>query len=193
MGRSMVVLHPDVLYGAAEMRAGRFPLWNPHVFGGVPFFANPQTALLFPLTALAYVLPPAVALTLMSVLKLSVAGAGMYWFLRRLDVGRFPALVGALAVVFNALLVTWLAWSNTGPLILLPVLFGLTDVLPDRAGARPVGSLPLAVALAVFAGYPQRVVYGLPVLALWTLYRSRDAARPAGFLGRWVAGVALGL
>lgn len=187
------LFHPAVLYGAAAIRAGRFPLWNPHVFGGVPFFANPQTALLFPLTALAYVLPPALALTLMSVLKLSVAGAGMYWFLRRLDVGRFPALVGALAFEFNALLVTWLEWSNTGPVILLPVLFGLTEVLRERAGARPVAVLALAVALAVFAGYPQRVVYGLPVLAVWALYRSRDAARPAGFLGRWVAGVTLGL
>ena len=187
------LFHPSVLYGAGEIRAGRFPLWNPHVFGGVPFFANPQTALLFPLTALAYVLPPALALTLMSVLKLSVAGVGMYWFLRRLDVARLPALVGALAFEFNALLVTWLQWSNTGPVVLLPVLFGATELLRARGGARPVAVLALGVALAVFAGYPQRVVYGLPVLAIWAVYRCRGAARPVVFLARWGAGVALGL
>lgn len=187
------LFHPSVIYGAEEIRAGRFPLWNPHVFGGVPFFANPQTALLFPLTALAWVLPPALALTLMSVLKLSVAGVGMYWFLRRLDVAALPALVGAVAFEFNALLVTWLQWSNTGPVILLPVLFGLTELLRARAGARPVGGLALAVALAVFSGYPQRVVYGLLVLAIWAVYRCRGAARPGAFLARWVAGVTLGL
>jgi len=120
------LFHPSILYGAEEIRAGRFPLWNPHVFGGAPFFANPQTALLFPLTALAYVLPPALALTLMSVLKLSVAGVGMYWFLRRLDVASLAALVGAVAFEFNALLVTWLQWSNTSPVVLLPLLFGVT-------------------------------------------------------------------
>ena len=187
------LFHPAVLYGAEEIRAGRFPLWNPHVFGGAPFFANPQTALLFPLTALAYILPPALALTLMSVLKLSAAGAGMYWFLRRLEVGRPPALVGALAFEFNALLVTWLQWSNTSPVVLLPLLFGVTELLRARPGVRPVGALALTVALAVLAGYPQRVVYGFPVLAIWALYRCRSAARPGPFLGCWAAGVALGL
>jgi membrane protein YfhO len=187
------LFHPSVLYGAEAIRAGRFPLWNPHVFGGVPFFANPQTALLFPLTALAYILPPALALTLMSVLKLSVAGAGMYWFLRLLDVGRGPALLGALAFQFNALVVTWLQWSNTGPVVLLPVLFALTELVRARAAVRPVAGLALAVALAVFAGYPQRVVYALPLLALWAVYRDWGFVRPVGFLARWVAGVALGL
>ncbi len=187
------LFHPSILYGAEEIRAGRFPLWNPHVFGGAPFFANPQTALLFPLTALAYVLPPALALTLMSVLKLSVAGVGMYWFLRRLDVASLAALVGAVAFEFNALLVTWLQWSNTSPVVLLPLLFGVTELLRARPGVRPVGALALTVALAVLAGYPQRVVYGFPVLAIWALYRCRSAARPGLFLGCWAAGVALGL
>ena len=187
------LFHPAVLYGAEEIRAGRFPLWNPHVFGWAPFFANPQTALLFPLTALAYILPPALALTLMSVLKLSAAGVGMYWFLRRLDVARRAALVGAVAFEFNALLVTWLQWSNTSPVVLLPLLFGVTELLRARPGVRPVGALALTVGLAVFAGYPQRVVYGLPVLAIWALYRCRSAAQPLGFLACWVAGAALGL
>ncbi len=187
------LFHPSVAYGAEEIRAGRFPLWNPYVFGGVPFFANPQTALLFPLTALAYVLPLAQALTLMSVLKLSVAGVGMYWFLRRLDVARLPALVGALAFQFDGLLVTWLQWSNTGPVVLLPVLFGMTELLRARGGARPIAGLALTVAVAVFAGYPQRVVDGLLVLAIWAVCRCRGVGAPVAFLSSWVAGVTLGL
>lgn len=193
LGDITFLFHPSVIYGAEEIRAGRFPLWNPHVFGGVPFFANPQTALLFPLTALAYVLPEALALTLMSVLKLSVAGVGMYWFLRRMSVERLPALLAAETFAFNALLITWLQWTNSSPVALLPVLFAMTEVVRDRGGPRPVAGLALTVAVSIFAGYPQRVVYGLAVLAVWAVYRAWSAPRPAGFLARWVAGVALGL
>lgn len=67
-------LHPALIYAAREIREGRFPLWNPHAFAGAPFFANPQTALLFPLNALAYLLPVPAALTLISILKLSATG-----------------------------------------------------------------------------------------------------------------------
>jgi len=186
------LFQPSVVHAAEEIRAGHFPLWNPFVFGGVPFFANPQTAVLFPLTALAYVLPVPLALGLMAVLKLSVAGVGMYWFLRRLAVSPGPAGLGALSFMLNALLITWLQWSNTGTVILLPVLFGVTEVLRERGGARPVAWLALVVALSVFAGYPQRVAYGLLALGVWALYRARGAPRPLGFLAGWAGGVALG-
>ena len=33
----------------AELRAGGLPLWNPYLFLGVPFLANPQAAVLYPL------------------------------------------------------------------------------------------------------------------------------------------------
>src|SRR5438876_1827 len=52
-----LLFHPAAIHAADEIRSGHFPLWNPHTFGGAPFFANPQTAVLFPLTALLYVLP----------------------------------------------------------------------------------------------------------------------------------------
>ena len=45
--------HPALLWGGSQIRSGRLPLWVPHAYAGAPFFANPQTALLFPLTWLA--------------------------------------------------------------------------------------------------------------------------------------------
>ena len=36
-------------YAAAAFREGRFPLWNPYIFLGAPFLANPQAAVLYPL------------------------------------------------------------------------------------------------------------------------------------------------
>lgn len=36
-------------YAAASLRAGRIPLWNPYIFMGAPFLANPQAGALYPL------------------------------------------------------------------------------------------------------------------------------------------------
>ena len=35
-------------YGFGEIRAGRFPLWNPYEFLGMPFIASFQSALFYP-------------------------------------------------------------------------------------------------------------------------------------------------
>ena len=51
------LFHPWLIYAAEEIGHGRIPLWNPHVFAGSPFFANPQSALLFPLTWIALSCP----------------------------------------------------------------------------------------------------------------------------------------
>jgi len=59
-----VYFYPLRSYAADAIRAGRFPLWNPDIFLGAPFFANPQTAMLYPGTALFYLLPVPYAFSL---------------------------------------------------------------------------------------------------------------------------------
>jgi len=50
---------PFKAYAAEVLRAGRLPLWNPYLFMGVPFLANIQTAVLYPLNLpLIWLSPP---------------------------------------------------------------------------------------------------------------------------------------
>ena len=46
--------YPYKAYAAEVVRQGRLPLWNPYLFMGVPFLANAQTALFYPLNFLLY-------------------------------------------------------------------------------------------------------------------------------------------
>ena len=32
-----------------SIRSGRFPLWNQHIFAGMPFFADPQSRVIYPI------------------------------------------------------------------------------------------------------------------------------------------------
>src|SRR5262249_25627802 len=157
-------------------RHGHFPLWNPHAFGGAPFFANPQTALLFPLTTLAYVLPPTTAIGLIAILKLATAGLGMYWFLRLLSLSPLPAAGGALTYMLSAMLTVWLLWSLASAMIMLPLLFATTERLRRRGDARSLAWLAVAVALMLLAGYPQTAFHSMLAVTLYALVRARGAA-----------------
>jgi len=187
------VFHPWTLYAAGEIRAGRWPLWNPYAYTGAPFFSNPQTALLFPLTALTWVLPASLALTAPSVLKLVAIGLSMYWMLRVLAVAPLAAFVGAAGLMLSSTTIGWLPWTLASTLAFLPLLFGAIERLAQDPTRRRVAVLALVVGLDALAGYPQATFHALLAAAAWTLARAPWRAGAAGFLTRVAAGVALGV
>jgi hypothetical protein len=188
-----LMFHPWTLYAADRIWRADFPLWNPHSFGGAPFFANPQTALLFPLTAPAYVLPGATALGLIAVLKLVVAGVGMYWFLRLLSPGPLAAFGGALTYMLGAMLTVWLMWPLASVMSMVPVLFGATELVRRRGDSRSVAALAVATALTLLAGYPQTAFHAGLAATLYAAARARTAMAGARtFIGRFLLGGALG-
>jgi hypothetical protein len=186
------VFHPWTLYAAREVRAGRFPFWNPYAYAGVPFFSNPQTALLSPLTVLTWVLPSTLALTLPSLVKLVAAGLAMYWFLRVLALAPAAAFIGAAGFMLSSTMIGWLSWTYTATVPFLPLIFGLIERLAQRPTRRGVALLALAVGLDALAGYPQATFHTLLAAAAWTLARAPWRAGAAGFLARVAVGVALG-
>jgi hypothetical protein len=185
------LFQPWLIYAAEEIGQGRIPLWNPHVFAGSPFFANPQSALLFPLTWIALLLPTAPALALIAISKVAATGVAMYAFLRVRALHPLAALMGATSFMWSGLLVAWLQWSYASTLMFFPLLFAAVEHLRTRDGGRPIALLALVVALDVFAGYPQGLLLGLVSASAWALYRARGAG--ARFLVRYVAAVVLGL
>jgi hypothetical protein len=184
--------HPALVWSGSEIRQGRFPLWVPHAYTGAPFFANPQTALLFPLTWLAWLLPPAPALTLITTLKLLGAGLAMFWFLRAvLGLAVPAALIGALGFEFSTTLVGWVGWAFGSTIMFTPLLFGAVERLRQAGRWRWIVALAVIVALDLLAGYPQSAFHALLATAAWALARARGTDR--WFLARCATGVVLGV
>src|SRR5262249_57614313 len=97
-----VFFYPLRQYGADALRAARFPLWSPEVFLGTPFFANAQTALLYPLNAVYLLLSVPAAYTVSLWLHTWLAAAFTYLLGRAaLGMGVAAALVSALAFGFG--------------------------------------------------------------------------------------------
>ncbi|MGH2368154.1 MAG: hypothetical protein ACRDI2_08140, partial [Chloroflexota bacterium] len=139
------------------LRAGELPLWNGQLVAGTPHLADPQAAVLYPLTTLPLlVLPPEVVARLSIPLHFFLAGAFTYGYARRLDQSRPAALAAGLAYAlaphFAPLEVaTYLqqsaAWT---PAILWALQAGFETRHPSRFAIAG-----LLWALQLLRGYPQ--------------------------------------
>jgi hypothetical protein len=182
---------PWQIYTASQIRAGHFPLWNPHAFGGAPFLGNPQSAILFPYSALAYVMPVSKAQALEAVLKIATAGLAMYWMLRVLDLRSIAALAGAIAFMFNGFLIVWLGWPVTNVAIWLPFLIGLTERLRQSLRWQYAGYLALVIGIVLLGGHPETSFHVLFVCGCYAVYRLRGRS-PVRYLMQFAMAAVLG-
>jgi hypothetical protein len=162
---ALTYFYPYRAYAADAIRSGRIPLWNPYLFLGVPFLANPQTGVFYPPNLLLTWLMPATAVGLARapalvawslVLHTALAACGAYLYARCiLRLSPVPALLGASAFAFGGFLsgqaehVNQLNVSAWFPLLLL--------LWEARHRARWPALLGLggAIGMGLLAGHTQ--------------------------------------
>lgn len=189
------------LFGAEHFRAhGEIPLWNPYLFGGMPFVAAMHGDIFYPTAWLRWVLPVDTAMNLGFAAHLVLAGATMYALLRALGAGWAAALTGGLAWELSGIVASLVNPGHDGKLFVsavTPLLFlAILRLVRDRRPSA-VGLLGLTVGLSLH-GHPQMSYYLLVAGLVWgvaLVFASpvrppRDRLVPviAGALG----GVALG-
>src|SRR5205085_8646603 len=70
-------------FAAASLRAGHgFPLWNPYLFGGMPYVAAMHGDIFYPTFLLRMLMPTDIAMTWSFAIHLFLAGFFTYRFLR---------------------------------------------------------------------------------------------------------------
>ena len=167
---------PYWAYRMAELRAGQMPLWNPYLFLGVPFLANPQAAVLYPLHWPLSWLRPEQALIWSALLHVWLAAGFTYTFARRsLRLSRLAAWLAGLifglggftlARVENINQLNALAW--------LPALLWLYDETARAASGRSRirwgAALAAAIALQLLAGHTQTTFVNMVGLGLWAVW-----------------------
>ncbi|GMU20981.1 MAG: hypothetical protein AMXMBFR13_10770 [Phycisphaerae bacterium] len=184
-------------YIGERIRAGEWPLWNPLVSMGTSVAADPQAGLWYPPTWLFGLLPPLLAYPVTLVLHFTLAGAGMYRFLRSLRHDWRAAFLGAVAFEFCGYLVAhrahltihhaaaWLPW-----MLLAWQRFADTGRLGFAAlGAGALG-LQLLVQHAQISIISAAIVTGYAALVLWPQRRTLAWVFPVGMAcGALVAGI----
>jgi hypothetical protein len=173
-------------FEARELSAGRLPLWNPYTYAGAPFWADIQSAVLYPPSLLTLLVSglwgfSLFALEVEAILHFWMAGAFTYLFARRLTHHRGAAFLAATTFAFGGYLTGYpsqqLAVLETD--VWLPLLLFLIDrALVERSGGQPrlrvhlpdVMAAGLAWGLALLAGHPQSALFVLYTAALYAFF-----------------------
>lgn len=157
------------------------PWWNPYEGTGMPLAGETQSAALFPPTLLTYFSNGQLYEHLLFEL---VAGICTYRLLRRVGVIRAAALAGGIAYALNGTF-AWFSFAAVNTLPFLPMLLlGLEHAYAATVERRRGGwrLAALAVALSIYAGFPE-VAFANGLVAIpWLLWRcsclrGRDVGR----------------
>jgi hypothetical protein len=154
--------YPYWTYAFESLRAGRIPLWNPNLFTGAPFLANPQAAVFYLPNWLLWPISPERALGFALVLHVALAAVGTLVFSRvSFKTGWPGASTAGAAFAFGGYFAAQAGHINqVSTVAWLPWLLLALDraVCGDRRG---LWAAPIITALMLLAGHPQALYMSL--------------------------------
>ncbi|SYZ73965.1 putative membrane protein [Candidatus Zixiibacteriota bacterium] len=182
---------------------GSIPLWNPYIFGGMPFIDAFHGDIFYPLSILKFTGNFFRMLGMNLVIHIFLSGIFMYLTARQFKLSRVASTVSGFAYMFSGLLVSLVAPGHDGKIFVI-TLFPLTMLFLERAfEKKPIlnfALLGLVIGVIILSPHAQLSYYALWAIALYGLFKliflyrqSRSlvaTAKPAGYL---VAAVIIGL
>ena len=175
-------------------RLGHVPLWEPELFGGMPFIGASHGDIFYPTSFLRLILPVTTVVDLNFVVHFILAGLFTYLLLRKFKVSWTGAVAGGLGYELTGLLASYPSPGHDGQLFAaaaLPLaLLALVLALRERRW-EGYGVLAISVALALL-GHFQMAYYLLIAAGLFALYLTFDPDTP-GTRGERLGRLALAL
>lgn len=161
-------------FAAASLKAGHgFPLWNPYLFGGLPYVAAMHGDIFYPTFLLRMIMPTDLAMTWSFMIHIFLAGLFTYLFLRAWGVRYVASITGGVAYLMCGPIAAYVSPGHDGKLYvsaLLPLTLFLL-IRGIRDGTTWVwGVLAIVIGLAVLSPHPQLLQYMLLTSGAFALY-----------------------
>ncbi|HEY9681750.1 MAG TPA: hypothetical protein V6C86_09225 [Oculatellaceae cyanobacterium] len=158
-GDITVFFEPLCKFLQEEIHAGRFPLWNPLSYCGMPQIAITSPSLLYGPNWLFVLLPFSPALALIMIAHQALSGVGGFLLLKRLSVRDVSAIAGGATIALNGYMFTaatnfTLVESAAWCPVALWALLSCKQAQPGRFFAATL-KLALSVAMLLLAGRPE--------------------------------------
>jgi len=182
LGKFLVSPHSDQYiagyafreFAASTLRTtGQFPLWNPYLFGGMPYIAAMHGDIFYPTFLLRMVMPTDVAMTWGFIIHIFLAGLFTFGFLRAIGYSFYGSLIGGLAYMMSGQIASYVSPGHDGKLF-VSALFPLALWILYRGirGGKTWtwGAFALIIGLCVLSPHPQLLQYTLLACGAYALF-----------------------
>ncbi len=153
--------------------AGVLPRWVPHVYGGLPLFANPGSTY-HPVRFLAdAVFPVSRIWPTFFVVHFALAGLGTYLLARELGARRWVAFLGGLMFQFTGITMSWVLAGHEGRIIvatLTPLIFYFFHRGIRTGRFAPFAGAAAAIGSALLTFQIQSAYYMLLGALVWSVF-----------------------
>ena len=142
----------------------RVPLWNPYIFGGLPFVDAMHGDIFFPLAAIQFILPLHKSLGYKLMLTLPMAGMFTYLYLRKMNMTKWAGLFGATAYMLSGFLVSLVYAGHDGRMYitsLFPLLLYTMEIGFQKGRLIWWWPFSLAFGIMVLANHPQFAYFAM--------------------------------
>jgi hypothetical protein len=149
-------------FGFGQIKHGNFPLWNPYIFGGTPYFAGFQSALLYPANWLHLILSLTTAINWIIALQVFCAGYFTYLWCRGRGTSLGGGILAGIMFMFSGQYFLHIFAGHLPHLCVMawaPLLFLAIDKLNDTGAWQWCLLGMIAVAMQILGGHPQYLFY----------------------------------
>ncbi|NQU16848.1 MAG: YfhO family protein [Candidatus Saganbacteria bacterium] len=189
--------YPYRLFLANAVKAGSFPLWNPYIFAGYPFFATLQAGVLYPINILLYFFPFDWVFNFVIIIHYPLAFISSYLLCRDLRISRYGAMLAGLVFAFSGFMLSVLHMPTTlaaaAWMPLLVMFFRRTLKSTDfRSRINNTILTSLMMTLMFLGGEPTVLLGTLFFIFLYICYlfvRDKKLEDLKGFLFLFVSGI----
>ena len=176
---------PRMQFLAQNIHRWHFPLWDPHIWAGLPVLGSGLPGPVYPLNLLFMALPLDHGSLRMATLDWwfiaihFVAACGMYWLCRDLRISRIASVLGAIAFACGGFfgMLTWFDIANATSLTPFIFLFAFR-IWEGRRRLQSAALLGLFLGLSWLSGHHE-----MPLLNSYTVLFGAIAV----FVWRWVS------
>jgi hypothetical protein len=182
-------LSSDIFYSGDLIQAGFFfreffvsyvkanhavPLWDPYIFGGLPFVDAFHGDIFYPLSILKFLDPLFRWLCVNLILHIYLSGIFTYFCARQMKLSKLPALMAAITYMFSSYLISLIAPFHDGK-IFVTSLFPLSILFIERGFEKRsflnFSIYGLVIGVIILTPHAQMAYFTLWSNAFYTIFK----------------------
>jgi hypothetical protein len=183
------IFSSDMLFGSDTIEAGiffrsfyanfvqtyhRIPLWNPYIFGGLPFVDAMHGDTFYPLAVLQFFMPLQKALGYKLVITVLLAGIFTYLYIRKMGMSKWAGVVAGTIYMLSGFLISLVYAGHDGRMYvtsILPLLLYTMEIGFQRKSLLWWWPFGLAFGLLILANHPQFAYFAMWCTGAYFLMR----------------------